>query len=50
MVIRATPGPNGKYYARSSGKPEYEIYSAGNIVHDTLCMADEITREEYYNY
>jgi hypothetical protein len=51
MVIRSTPGPEGKYFGRFSGEKEYEPDPVlGNIVHDTLGMADEINKEEYENF
>jgi hypothetical protein len=50
MVLRSTPGPGGKFYARFPGKLEFEIFPEGSIIHDTLGMAKEISRREYYHY
>jgi hypothetical protein len=50
MVIRSTPGPKGKTFARFSGEKEYVVKGDSNLVIDTILIGDEITRKEYYNY
>ena len=50
IVLRSTPGKNGKFYVKSPGKREREINYSTNLVTETLLEWEEITEEEYNNY
>ena len=50
IVLRREPGPNGNFFARFTGVPEYPIKKSSEIVVEALFEGKELTREEYENY
>jgi len=47
IVVKFTPPPNAKVFAKAKGKQEFETNQFTEFITETLLEAKEITKEEY---
>lgn len=47
IVVKFTPLPNAKVFAKAKGKQEFETNQFTEFITETLLEAKEITKEEY---
>ena len=50
IVVRFTPPPDAKVFAKAKGKQEFETTQSTEFITDTLLEAKEITQEQYNKF